>query len=104
MIERVELTDIEKAEVVRLIAHQAMVGTEAQIEVHDGETVWPGIHQWEEGGRNHMYSAERQRMTFAAFHLASLDILPTNQAHLIVELQVALCLSLTDHQQRIAHR
>ena len=39
-------------------------------------------------------------MSFAPFYLTSLNILPTNESHRIVELKIAFCLALTDYQQR----
>ena len=45
----------------------------------------------------YMNAGKGQRTTLTTFHLTSLDVLPANQSHIVIELQIALRLALTDY-------
>ena len=97
LFEGVELTDIEEFQMGSLKATDDVIGTDLQVEIHNGETVRPILHQGSQGRMKYMNAGKGQRTALTTFHLTSFDILPAYQSHIVVELQIALRLALTHH-------
>ena len=108
MCQRVELADIHQQEVVFGEAFDAVGGACLQVEVDDAEAVGELLHQRQHTGREGVYAGESVHTTslmvevgVRTLHFARGDIGPTDEAHRVVEEQIALRLALTHEEQRV---
>ena len=102
--ERIEFADIKQAEVGLEITSYICLLTGIEIEVDNAELVGPLCHQGEETRREDMDAGEGKvsltplHHTMRWFHFPRLNIYPPIEPHLLIEDEIAGCVSTTNQQ------
>ena len=104
LTERVELSDIEQTEVGLETSADICLLASIEIEVDDTEFIRPLGHQREEARREDMDAGESilslstLHHTMRWFHFPRLNIYPPIEPHLLIEDEIAGCVSTTNQQ------
>ena len=104
LTERVELSDIEQTEVGLETSADICLLASIEIEVDDTEFIRPLGHQREETRREDMDAGEGKvsltplHHTMRWFHFPRLNIYPPIEPHLLIEDEIAGCVSTTNQQ------
>ena len=104
LTERVELSDIEQTEVGLETSADICLLASIEIEVDDTEFIRPLGHQREEARREDMDAGEGKvsltplHHTMRWFHFPRLNIYPPIEPHLLIEDEIAGCVSTTNQQ------
>ena len=104
LTERVELSDIEQTEVGLETSADICLLASIEIEVDNAELVGPLCHQGEETRREDMDAGEGKvsltplHHTMRWFHFPRLNIYPPIEPHLLIEDEIAGCVSTTNQQ------
>ena len=104
LTERVELSDIEQKEVGLETSADICLLASIEIEVDDTEFIRPLGHQREEARREDMDAGESilslstLHHPVGWFHFSRLNIYPPIEPHLLIEDEIAGCVSTTNQQ------
>ena len=105
----IKLTHVEQMQIRLHISANISLGTRLQIKIHDGECRRPFCHQIKQTRREHVNARKGITLQFVHFdvvkralYLASSNVCPPTQAHVVIKQQVALRIALAHHQRGIS--